>query len=35
MKTDIAHSQDTINADAVEGYLRQNNVGVLVKDGGI
>jgi len=35
MKTDIAHSQDTLNADAVEGYLRQNKIGVLVEDAGI
>ena len=35
MKTDDVHSQDILHADAVEGYLRQNETRVVVKNGGI
>jgi hypothetical protein len=35
MKSDNAHSQDTLDADTVEGFLRQNETGVLVRNGGM
>jgi hypothetical protein len=29
------HPQDILNADSAEAFLRQNEVGVLIEDGGI
>lgn len=35
IKTDNVRSQDILNADTVEGFLRQNETSVIIKNGGI
>ena len=35
MSISNANSQETLTADAVEGFLRQNEINVLIENGGM